>query len=137
MENSIRIASVDAKKLTPLDLVVYKKHRELLTKVIVLQKKWKEAQGPLDQFYVKSSMIKIINENFEAVEKTCAFLGVYSTPYTLGRIRKQLEETLGEILEKYHIPLPVKPKEKKQEIDVHEIYYLADELDVWWNLKQK
>ena len=137
MEEGLKIANVDAKRITPMDLVVYKKNRELLTKIIILQKKWKEADGPLNLFYVKTSMIKLINENFEAVEKTCAFLGAYSTPYTLGRIRKQLEETLIDILEKYHIPYPLKTlKEKSFEIEKLNFFYLADDLDVWLAVKK-
>lgn len=137
MENFVRVASIDAKKLSPVDLMMYRKNREVLSKVIGLQQKWKEAKTTCEKLLVKALMIKFINDNFEGVEKTCAFLGVYSTPYTLCRIRKQLEESLREILDKYNIPAPNKPKEKKQEVDVHEIEYLADELDIWWNLKQK
>lgn len=137
MENFVRIASIDAKKLTPVDLMVYRKNREVLSKVIGLQQKWKEAKTNDEKLLLKALMYKLINENFEGVEKTCAFLGVYSTPYTLGRIRKQLEETLREILDKYNIPAPIKAKEKKQEVEIHEVEYVADELDIWWRSKQK
>jgi hypothetical protein len=135
MESKLRIASVDAQRLSPLDLVVYRKNREVLTRVISLQKLWKDAKTVFEKRETKRIALKLINENFASIEKTSGFLGAISTPYILSRIRKQIEETLTDILEKYNIPSP--SKVKKKEIDYFVTEHFYDDLDIWLNIKKK
>lgn len=138
METKISIASVDATRMSPYDLTVYKKNRTILTKVISLQKLWKDACTPLEKHETKRLVIKLINENCDSIEKTCAFLGVISAPFILSRLRKQLEENLTEILEKYNIPTPnLKLNNKPKDQASYFVHYLCDDLDIWWNLKRK
>ena len=125
------IASVDTKRMSPLDLIIYRKNREVLTRVISLQKLWKDAKAQEHRKQVKKMLIELLNKNFDGMETTCGFLGVISTPYVLSRLRKQMEETLSFILEKYNIPFPT----RKNEIIFEEKdcfnFYLPDDLDIW------
>jgi hypothetical protein len=130
-----KVASIDIKRMSPLDLTIYRKNREVLTRVISLQKLWKDAITPLEKKETKRLTLKLINENFESVEKTCGFLGAISTPYILTRIRKQIEETLSSMLEKYDIPFT--ERKKKVFYEIYETQYLYDDLDIWLNIKEK
>jgi hypothetical protein len=135
METKLSIASVDAQRLSPFDLVVYRKNREVLTRVISLQKLWKDAKTVFEKRETKRLALKLINDNFDSIEKTSGFLGAISTPYILSRIRRQIEETLTDILEKYNIPSP--SKVKKKEIDYFVTEHFYDDLDIWLNIKKK
>jgi len=134
MEENFKIASIDTKRFASYDLALYKTHREILTRVVSLQKLWKDAKTLAHKKEIKRLVIDLLNKNFQSMEGTCCFLGAISVPYTLARIRFQLEDTLRNILDKYNIPSPTKKlKEKTKEIiEKAEISFYPDDLDIWW-----
>lgn len=131
MEGGYKIASIEARKLAPTDLILYRKNREILTRVVSLQKLWKDAKAQEHRKQVKKLLIDLLNSSFDSIETTCGFLGVISTPYVLSRIRKQLEETLSFILEKYNIPFSTKNIKVSIEEKGLDYSYLPDDLDIW------
>jgi hypothetical protein len=131
MEERYKIASIDARKFAPSDLIIYRSHREILTRVASLQKLWKDAKTEEHRKEVKKLTIQLLNKNFDGIETTCGFLGVISTPYVLTRLRRQMEDILSFILEKYNIPFPTrKNKIIFEEKDCFN-FYLPDDLDIW------
>ena len=125
--------AVELARLAPYDLALYKSCKETWTRVTSLQKLWKDAKLPLLKREVKKNVITLINTKFNGVEKHCVFLGDFSVPYTLSRIRKELESVLTSILEKYNIE---GPRSVKQTEDKSSLFFLPDDLDIYFEKKQ-
>lgn len=125
--------SIQLARLSPHDLIMYKNCKDVWTKIASLQKLWKDTKAPLLKREVKKNVIQLINTKFNGVEKHCVFLGVLSVPYTLSRIRKELEAVMTSILVKYDLESStvVLPKEENSSLT-----FLADDLDIYFEKKQ-
>jgi hypothetical protein len=132
-------ATLDTKKMTPMDLAFYKLNRKVLTRLVSLQKLWNNAKSYFEKTTTRRLIIDFLNENFDSMEKSCGFLGVIHVNYTLMRIRKTIEESLNDILEKYNIPRIEKPKKTKEEDFLNAVCekeYLTDDLDIYLNTRK-
>lgn len=125
--------SIELAKLAPYDLVLYKNCKQTWSRVTSLQKLWKDAKLPLLKKEVKKSVVTLINTKFNGVEKHCVFLGEFSVPYTLSRIRKELESVMTSILVKYNLE---SPRPVKQTEDNSSLFFLPDDLDIYFEKKQ-
>jgi len=126
--------SVELARLAPYDLLLYKNCKETWVRVTSLQKLWKDAKLPFLKKEVKKNVVTLINTKFHGVEKHCVFLGEFSVPYTLSRIRKELENVMTSILLKYNLESPTPLKQTETETS---LFYLFDDLDIYFEKKQK
>ena len=122
--------SVELARLAPYDLVMYKNSKDAWNRVTSLQKLWKDAKLPILKKEVKKSVVNLINTKFKGVEKHCVFLGQFSVPYTLSRIRKELENVMTDILVKYKIEEPPVVEQEEEEK-----FVFKDDLDIYFELK--
>lgn len=127
--------SIELARMAPYDLVLYKNSKEVWVRVTSLQKLWKDAKLPILKKEVKKNVVKLINDKFKGVEKHCVFLGDFSVPYTLSRIRKEIEGVMNSVLDKYEIRMV--PPSLQKETDENKLYFLPDELDIYFEIKNK
>ncbi len=120
-------------RLAPYDLHLYKSCKDIYSRVTSLLKLWKDAKLPILKREVKKNVVTLINTKFQGVEKHCVFLGEFSVPYTLARIKKEVQNVMHSILIKYNIESPLKEKNKEEELI---FYFLLDDLDIYWNQKR-
>jgi hypothetical protein len=110
-------------KMSPYDRHVYIKGKVVMKKVVELEKMWKLASSSLERKTTKNLLIKLMNEEFESIPKTCAFLGVINPPYTFSMLKKDITAIMEVILENYE------PKKDDKQEDV--AFYLLDDMEIW------
>lgn len=115
------------KNFSPYDRYVYLKAKVTLKKVEKLSSMWKSATSFFERETTKKLLIKLLNDDFETIPKTCGFLGVISPSYTLKMLKKDLEAVIEVIMENYSIEKP------KTETD--NVLYLLDDLEIWRLIK--
>jgi hypothetical protein len=114
---------MELKNLSPMDIAIYKNYKQTLEKIKSLEKLWKDAPNSTLKMQVKKALIELINQKFQGVEKHCVFLGQISAPYTMSRIRKELETKIFELVGNQCIQ------------QIKEEDWLQDDLDIYFCMK--
>jgi hypothetical protein len=112
-------------RLKPTDKILIQMNFNVLFETCKMLLQWKSCKSPLNKLEMKQKVKKLLEEKFECMEKTAGFLGNFSVPYVLQRIRNSLIEQIESILLPYGLNL-----KKEEEIFISK-KFLFDELDIF------